>query len=132
TRDTVTGSFSKQALQLVWDFCEANPFSAWSGGFANAAEWVARALEQARVTLPRGAQVHLGDACALPLPDQSAQVWFTDPPYYDSVPYADLADFFFCWMRRANPIDRSFRDVFDESNVLTPKVQECVWNQSYA
>ena len=132
TRDTVTGSFSKQALQLVWDFCEANPFSEWSGGLANAAEWVEGALEKARLTLPRSAQVHLGDACALPLPDQSAQVWFTDPPYYDSVPYADLADFFFCWMRRANPIDRSFRDTFDESNVLTPKVQECVWNQAYA
>lgn len=132
TRDTVTGSFSKQALQLVWDFCEANPFSEWSGGLINAVEWVERALEQARIALFRSAQVHLGDACNLPLPDQSAKVWFTDPPYYDSVPYADLADFFFCWMRRANPIDLSFRDTFDESNVLTPKAQECVWNQSYA
>ncbi|MDQ3774054.1 MAG: DUF1156 domain-containing protein [Pseudomonadota bacterium] len=132
TRDTVTGSFSKQALQMVWDFCEANPFSEWSGGLDNAVDWVAKALEQARATLPRSAQVHLEDACAVLLPDQSAQAWFTDPPCYDSVPYADLADFFFCWLRRANPNDRSFRDPFDEANVLTPKVQECVWNQSYA
>ena len=69
TRDTVP-AFRKQALQLVWDFCEANPFSGWSGGLANAVEWVESALEKARLTLPRPAQVHLGDACALPLPDR--------------------------------------------------------------
>jgi putative DNA methylase len=131
TRDTVTGSFSKQALQLVWDFCEANPFSEWSGGLANAADWITRAAATARITLTHPGDVNLGDACALPLPDQSAQIWFTDPPYYDSVPYADLADFFFCWLRRANPHDATFKDGFDESNVLTPKAQECVWNQSY-
>jgi adenine-specific DNA methylase len=132
TRDTVTGSFSKQALQMVWDFCEANPFSAWSGGLENAVEWVMRAIDMARISLPRAASVHLGDACVLPLPDQSVNTWFTDPPYYDSVPYADLSDFFFCWLRRGNPTDPAFRDIFDPANRLTPKVQECVWNQSYA
>src|SRR5439155_7116667 len=104
----VTGSFSKQALQLVWDFCEANPFSEWSGGLNNAVDWVAEALEHARLALARSAEVQLADARAVPLPDESAQAWFTDPPYYDSVPYADLSDFFFSWLRRANPHDRSF------------------------
>ena len=28
------------------------------------------------------------------LPDQTARIWFTDPPYYDAIPYADLSDFF--------------------------------------
>ena len=131
TRDTVTGSFSKQALQMVWDFCEANPFSQWSGGYKNAVEWVIKALEFVRISLPRIGVVQLSDARSLSLPDQCARIWFTDPPYYDSVPYSDLADFFYCWLRRANPRDNSFRDTFDYSNPLTPKVQECVWNQSY-
>jgi adenine-specific DNA methylase len=26
-----------------------------------------------------------------------------DPPYYDAVPYADLSDFFFVWLKRALP-----------------------------
>jgi len=117
---------------MVWDFCEANPFSKWSGGIENAIEWIIGALKYAQVSLSRSAQVNIGDARSLPVPDQSAQVWFTDPPYYDSVPYADLADFFFCWLRRAAPTDLSFRDPFDASNVLTPKTQECVWNNSYS
>lgn len=130
TRDTVTGSFSKQALQMVWDFCEANPFSNWSGGLANAANWIIRAVEHAMNVLPHPASVNLGDACALPLPDHCAHLWFTDPPYYDSVPYADLSDFFFCWVRRANPVIVGDCALLDDI-VLTPKAQECVWNQAH-
>jgi putative DNA methylase len=132
TRDTVTGSFSKQALQLVWDFCEANPFSEWSGGLDNSLQWIVKVLERTGASLETGGDVHLGDARALPLPDESAQVWFTDPPYYDSVPYADLSDFFYCWLRRAASDDPEFRDPWDHENSLTPKLQECVWNQAYA
>jgi len=35
-----------------------------------------------------------------PIPDDSAKVFFTDPPYYDAVPYADLSDFFYVWLKR--------------------------------
>ena len=131
TRDTVTGSFSKQALQLVWDFCEANPFSEWSGGLDNAVGWIVKVIEKTSSGLTNWGQVRMGDARKLPLPDESAAVWFTDPPYYDAVPYADLSDFFYTWLRRANVTDRSFRDPYDPSNPLTPKLQECVWNQAY-
>lgn len=130
SRDTVTGSFSKQALQLVWDFCEASPFSLWSGSFDNAADWILKVIDKTSVSLESAGQVHLGDARSIPLPDASAAVWFTDPPYYDSVPYADLADFFFCWLSRAYS-DLTFRDPYDPSNRLTPKTQECVWNKGY-
>ncbi|MGQ0812326.1 MAG: DUF1156 domain-containing protein [Nitrospiraceae bacterium] len=131
TRDTVTGSFSKQALQLVWDFCEANPFSKWSGGLGNATQWVAKVIEHTAKGIHSIGQAQLHDSSKLPLPSESAQLWFTDPPYYDSVPYADLSDFFYCWLRRANLDDTSFCDPFDRNNQLTPKLQECVWNQGY-
>jgi hypothetical protein len=116
---------------MVWDFCEANPFSKWSGGLDNASEWIIASLEYAQKSICDPAHVYSGDARSLPLPDQSVNVWFSDPPYYDSVPYADLADFFFCWLRRSNPVDREFHDQFDPLNPLAPKTQECVWNKSY-
>ena len=59
-----------------------------------------------------------------PLPDETAQVWFTDPPYYFAVPYADLSDFFFVWLKRALPSHHFLRDPFDPANPLTPKARE--------
>ena len=69
-------------------------------------------------------QVQLADASEHPLPDASASVYFTDPPYYFAVPYADLSDFFFVWLKRALPAHALLRDPFDPSNPLTPKDAE--------
>ncbi len=66
-------------------------------------------------------QVQLADAAEHPLPDETASVWFTDPPYYDAVPYADLSDFFFVWLKRALPEHPLLRDPFDPTNPLTPE-----------
>lgn len=61
------------------------------------------------------------------MPDHSAHVWFTDPPYYDSVPYAHLSDFFYIWARRSLPIGHTgFTDV------LTPKDGECVVDRPHS
>ena len=35
-------------------------------------------------------QSQQADACEELLPDESADLWFTDPPYYDAIPYSDL------------------------------------------
>ena len=40
-------------------------------------------------------------ATAHPLPTDSAQAIITDPPYYAAIPYADLSDFFFSWLKRS-------------------------------
>jgi adenine-specific DNA methylase len=58
------------------------------------------------------------------LPDSSCDLYFTDPPYYDSVPYADLADFFFVWLKRALPNHPLLKDPLDPGNPLTPKTEE--------
>ena len=49
------------------------------------------------------AHTQQADATNHPLPDQSAGIWFTDPPYYDQIPYADLSDFFLVWLKRILP-----------------------------
>jgi putative DNA methylase len=46
----------------------------------------------------------------------------TDPPYYDNVPYADLSDFFYIWLRRI--LGRIYPDLF--STLLVPKASELV------
>ena len=68
----------------------------------------------------------LADASDSPLPAQSATVWFTDPPYYDAIPYAGLSDFFLVWFKRTLLDDTVIRDPFSPENPLSPKIQEIV------
>ena len=116
------GVFSRQALPMVWDFSEGNPFSASTGGYDGALEWVANVVNAWPGS--NAGQVHQADATSHPLPDQAADVWFTDPPYYYAIPYADLSDFFFVWLKRALPDHSILRDPFDQANQLTPKEAE--------
>jgi hypothetical protein len=64
------------------------------------------------------------------LPDQTPPIWFTDPPYYDAIPYSDLSDFFLVWLKRALPGDPLLRDPFDSENPLSPKRQEAVQDET--
>jgi adenine-specific DNA methylase len=119
----VANVFGRQALPIVWDFCEVVPTSTQSGGFDGAVDWVARVAEAWPGSM--AGQVQPADATEHPLPDETACVWFTDPPYYDSVPYADLSDFFFVWLKRSLPALASL-GTSDGRNELTPKVREAV------
>ena len=122
-------TFSRQALTMVWDFCEANPFGGASGGWAEELEWISKVVEAWHGSFI--GQTQVSDAAEHPLPDHSAAVWFTDPPYYDAIPYADLSDFFLVWLKRALPNDRILSDPFDPGNPLAPKLRECVWNRGH-
>jgi hypothetical protein len=70
------------------------------------------------------------DACEHPLPDDSSAILFTDPPYYDAVPYSDLSDFFLVWFKRALPGLALLRDSFDPGNPLSPKDREVVQDET--
>jgi adenine-specific DNA methylase len=114
--------FTRQALPMVWDFAEADPTGEQAGDFSVTISNLSRIIEASF-----GAQVgqtQLADAATHPLPDDSVSVWFTDPPYYFAVPYADLSDFFFVWLKRALPGHQILRDPFDQKNQLTPKDRE--------
>ena len=120
----VAHTFGRQALPIVWDFAEAVQLTDSSGNLEGAIDWVARVIE----AWPRSgaAQVQQADATDYPLPDQAAGIWFTDPPYYDAVPYAHLADFFFVWLKRTLPDPCVARDPYDPENSTTPKEREIV------
>ncbi len=67
---------------------------------------------------------------SIPCPIRQQASWFTDPPYYDAIPYADLSDFFFVWLKRALPNNSLLRDPFDSKNELTPKTREAVQDET--
>ncbi|MBC7077016.1 MAG: DUF1156 domain-containing protein, partial [Synergistales bacterium] len=121
------GVYSRQALPIVWDYSEVNPLSAATGGYEGALDWV-RNVIQAWPCSAAG-QVECADASQSALPAESVGVWFTDPPYYDAIPYADLSDFFFVWLKRALPGHPLMHDPFDPTNRLTPKGGEIVQNE---
>ena len=88
-------------------------------------EWVSRVIE--RQVASKTGQTQTADASEHPLPDLAADIWFTDPPYYDAVPYADLADFFLVWLKRAlpsHPLTKSLDDL------LSPKTREIVQDET--
>jgi len=70
-------------------------------------------------------QVEQSSATTHLLPDDTAQCFFTDPPYYDAVPYADLSDFFYVWLKRA--LGDCYPQLFAEA--LTPKGDECIMDE---
>ena len=128
TVEAVAGTFGRQALPMMWDFAEIVVTGDEASNFSAALEWVREVIEQ-RAKLDT-ALVQSADATDHPLPDQAAAIWFTDPPYYDAVPYADLSDFFLVWLKRKLPNDPLLRDAFDPDNPLSPKSREAVQDET--
>ncbi|MDI6869690.1 MAG: DUF1156 domain-containing protein [Coprothermobacterota bacterium] len=88
-------------LPMRPDFAEANPLMPkLVGGFEYALEQVVQVLEREGEQGFRPGTIRQGSASALPLPDQSVAYVVTDPPYYAAVPYADLSDFCYVWLKR--------------------------------
>jgi putative DNA methylase len=111
--------FSKQAIPMVWDYAELNLFSDIGGGLTASIGIIADALSGCNYRDVPGHAIQL-DAVAIP--SDSIVLFSTDPPYYDNVPYADLSDFFYVWLRRSlKPV---FPDLF--TTLATPKAEELV------
>jgi putative DNA methylase len=94
----IEGAFGKQALQVVWDFAEANPISTGSANWNNALDWVVNVIE-ANTRLSGTGTAMKAPAQDQLLPDGAAQLIATDPPYFAAIPYADLSNVFFVWKR---------------------------------
>lgn len=112
-------TFDRQALPMVWDYGEVNPFSD-SRGCWNL-EPMSEAINHCS-QIPRTSKITQASATYLPYPDNFFNAVFTDPPYYDNVPYSYLSDFFYVWLKR------NVGDLYPElfSTPLTPKSLEIV------
>ena len=118
--------FKLGRVKMGWNFVEGCLLSSSSGSFAKCNDNLAAGVVSANVDGSRPGQIMQAMAQRSPMPDDSASAYFTDPPYYDAIPYADLADFFLVWMKRAFPSHPLLLDSFDPHNELSPKDQEAV------
>ena len=119
---------SNGRLKPAWDFAEGIAVSNASGGIQTCVDNLASGVESLRGVDLSG-QSSIAAAQESPLPNEAAAVWFTDPPYYDAIPYADLSDFFYVWYRRFIP-QYVPRDPFDLQNSLSPKALEAVHDET--
>jgi putative DNA methylase len=119
TRDTIAHTFGRQAIPMVWDYAESNPFSGSTGNFLSCVEWCVRFLENA---VPGKAGCAVQNDAMKGMPFGKGFIISTDPPYYDNIGYSDLSDFFYIWLRR------SLKDIYPDlfSTVMVPKAQELV------
>ena len=120
TKLHIVSTFGRQAIQMTWDFAEANIFGDSSGNVERMCNLVANTVErQSAIDVIRGTSEQL-DASQIECTDR--RIISTDPPYYDNIGYADLSDFFYVWLRRA--LRSSFPGLF--ATVAVPKATELV------
>jgi putative DNA methylase len=117
-REHARNTFGRQALSMVWDFAESNPLSDSSGNFDGGIVSIVAALGS---MIPKKAG-YSSQADAQSQDVAEDKVISTDPPYYDNVPYADLSDFFYVWLRRS--LKHVYPSLF--STLAVPKGEELV------
>ncbi|MFD6968320.1 DUF1156 domain-containing protein [Streptomyces sp. NPDC059949] len=117
-------AFGRQALPMVWDFVEVNPFSPAAGGWSSQLKSMMSGIN----ALPRdtlgGKAIQADARTAGSLVPPSSALIATDPPYFAQINYADLSDYFYVWLRRAA------RDLHPDlfGTMATPKSEELIAN----
>ena len=96
----VKNSFGRQALTMTWDFSETNPFNEAGASWVAICEDIPAAINLLSFNAGPKSHVSRGSASNLPWSDTTFDAVITDPPYYDNVPYADISDFFYVWLRQ--------------------------------
>jgi putative DNA methylase len=122
SRETTRSTFARFALPFTWDFAEAAILEDGSGGYSGAIDWVARYVTHGMLA---------ATSCQTPLVERRSatlnsargyDIVLTDPPYYDAIPYSDLMDFFYVWLRR------SLSGVSTEIDSMYSSVSSPKWN----
>jgi adenine-specific DNA methylase/very-short-patch-repair endonuclease len=112
-RITIRNTFARFALSISWDFAESVPVVDASGGYPGAIEWAADYLEHTAKFATTAPIPRVIKNSAVTGKEVGYDVLLTDPPYYDAIPYSDLMDFFYVWLRRtlhglSPELDRAF------------------------
>jgi putative DNA methylase len=119
-RETISHTFSRQGLPMIFDYAEANPFSESAGNWnGSAVGWIPKVVE--RLPANPDGEIHQLDARNLEKYGKH-RILATDPPYYDNVAYSELSDYFYSWLRFA--LKGIQTEVF--STISSPKKDELV------
>jgi putative DNA methylase len=111
-------AFSMSNVKMTWDFAIVNLFNT-SGG----PNWIQR-LRSIRQGCANVALQEIQGECTImpadathhPLPDNSIDIYATDPPYTDKVPYANLSGYFISWLARMMELRGADGDRIDNKN----------------
>ena len=117
SRESVGNTFTRQALSMVWDYCEVNPLAPSSGSFELQLDWAVTSLSPQIGPSPTVTQSDASRELASP-----QSIIISDPPYYDAIDYAGLSDFFYVWLKRSiGSIEPRLLSL-----PLTPKSQQAI------
>ena len=119
-RENVRNVFARQAIPMVWDFAESNPFADAAGTLSLILDKIAK-VAAALPSHTNPGEAQQADASTTPYVDNSTVI-ITDPPYYDNISYAELSDFFYVWLRLL------LRDVYPDlfAGILVPTDEEMI------
>jgi len=101
SRELIGHTFTRFALPITWDFVELAVMNDVGGAYAAQLDWLCRYIEHALAAASRGQAPRLDCQSATGLGAGEFDAVVTDPPYYDAIPYSDLMDFFYVWLRRS-------------------------------
>ncbi|MFM6008647.1 MAG: hypothetical protein ACKPA7_32490, partial [Sphaerospermopsis kisseleviana] len=99
SRDQTVTAFARQAIPMTWDYPDVNPFANAAGDIAVSLASICDVIKSLPTQVDYSKIIQL-DATFI---NQQINhpIISTDPPYYDNIGYADLADFFYVWLRRS-------------------------------
>jgi putative DNA methylase len=101
-----------RGIAMMWNWTDENVFMRFTGSWIRNLETLSESLEYfSKANSKRSimsnndakaTDVWLDDATVLSkLSNEKFDLIVTDPPYYDDVPYAELSDFYYVWLKRA-------------------------------
>ena len=117
--EKIRNTFGRQAIPMVWDYAETNPFSDSTGNWSAMRDWTRKAISALPLKQSNGQAI---------MADVQTGVWSEpriisiDPPYYDNIGYADLSDFFYVWIRQS--LRKTYPELF--ATLATPKAEELI------
>lgn len=120
SRELIGHTFVRFALPMTWDFCELPLTNNVGGAYGAHLDWIVRYVKHALNAANRAEPPALLLQSAKEHVESAIDVVVTDPPYYSAIPYADLSDFFYVWLRRV--IGEQYPEAF--ATILTPKSDE--------
>lgn len=121
SRENVQSPFSKQAIAMIFDYPESNPFGSTTGSVTNQLDWITRYIESESANFIHTELKHASSGEKEQFGAKSLTAVVSDPPYYDAIAYADLSDFFYVWLKR------TMSDLYPANfgTPQTPKSEEC-------
>ena len=102
---------------MIWAYADGNPFSDSTGNWSSHLNWVRKVIER----LP-SRELGFANQMSAAQINKAGIILSTDPPYYDNIPYADISDFFYVWLRR------NLREIYPQvlGTMLVPKADELI------